>query len=253
MRTKTLLLTAAALLAAGIVTSQAQPVYSQNVVGYASVATPNSGVYYMMSIPFAVGVSNGLNEVFGNNLPAQSSVLTWDAVHQTFNTAVYDNSSPNPSFPSALWYQGDDFTPLTTIPTVPAGQGFFLNLTAPGTNTFAGTIAVNVGATNNLNLPSSGIYYMVGSVIPFADSISNTTINLNNLPPQSAVLTWNAGNQSFVTTVYDNSSPNPSFPSALWYQSDDFTPTAPPSLNVGDAFFVNLQGSYVWQQTLPSN
>src|ERR1035441_6352568 len=45
MRTKTLLLSAAALLAAGFVSSQAQPVYSQNIVGYASVPTANGGTY----------------------------------------------------------------------------------------------------------------------------------------------------------------------------------------------------------------
>src|ERR1035438_3189483 len=46
MRTKTLLLSAAALLAAGFVSSQAQPVYSQNIVGYANVPTPLASTYY---------------------------------------------------------------------------------------------------------------------------------------------------------------------------------------------------------------
>src|ERR1039457_1044177 len=57
MRTKTLLLSAAALLAAGFVSSQAQPVYSQNIVGYASVAL-TGGQYNMMAVPFDLGVSN---------------------------------------------------------------------------------------------------------------------------------------------------------------------------------------------------
>ena len=84
MRTKTLLLTAAALLAAGITSTQAQPVYSQNVVGYASVATPGAGVNYLITVPFAIGVSNGANEIWpliGGNptLPDGSTILIWNS------------------------------------------------------------------------------------------------------------------------------------------------------------------------------
>jgi hypothetical protein len=69
MRTKTLLLTAVALLAAGIASSRADgTVYSQNIVGYASVSTPGNGAsYFLMTCPFVIGQSNGLNEVFGTN------------------------------------------------------------------------------------------------------------------------------------------------------------------------------------------
>ena len=82
MRTKTLLLTAAALLAAGITSTQAQPVYSQNVVGYASVATPAAGVNYLITVPFAIGVSNGANEIWPlvngqPSLPDFSTILIW--------------------------------------------------------------------------------------------------------------------------------------------------------------------------------
>jgi hypothetical protein len=61
---KTLLM-AAATLAAGVISSQAAGVYSQNIVGYVNVASPTAGNSYLLSVPFAIGVSNGANEVLG--------------------------------------------------------------------------------------------------------------------------------------------------------------------------------------------
>jgi hypothetical protein len=247
MRTKTLLLSAAALLAAGFVSSQAQPVYSQNIVGYASVPTPNGGTFYLVTVPFTIGVSNGANEIFASTLPSGSSVLVWNGL--SYTTYVYDTSAPNPSFPSVVWYQGDDFTPAV-IPTLPVGKGFFLNPASGGlTNTFAGTVAVNVGTSNQMSMPNGGTFYLVASVVPYAGAVTNGNSstggpNLNNLPTGSSVLVWNG--LSYQTFVYDTSQPNPSFPTAVWYAGDDFTPSAPPSIMVGQGFFVQPAGSYVW-------
>jgi hypothetical protein len=247
MRTKTLLMSAAALLAAGVVSSQAQPVYSQNIVGYASVATPHGSTYYMLSVPFAIGVSNGANEVFGSTLSSGTSLLLWNGL--SYTTYVYDTSVPNPSFPSVVWYAGDDFTPAV-IPTLPVGKGFFLNPAASGlTNTFAGTIAINVGTSNQMTLATGSTYYLVAPVVPNGGSLTNGSnstggANLNNLPSGSSVLVWNG--LSYDTYVYDTSVPNPSFPTAVWYASDDFTPLAPPSVTVGQGFFINPAGPYVW-------
>jgi len=65
MRTKTLLLAVGAL-AAGLVTSQAQPVYSANVVGYMNVPLP-SGQYISMAnqLDFdGTGTNNNVGTVF---------------------------------------------------------------------------------------------------------------------------------------------------------------------------------------------
>src|SRR5438445_7865321 len=133
MRTKTLL-TALAALAAGIITSNAQ-VYSANVVGYASLATASANVNYLIAVPFKIGVSNGLNEVFSTPLPDSSSILIWNG--SGYNTYVSDSGSPS-------GWDDANFNSLSAVPTVPVGQGFFLNPSASGvTNTFAGVIAVN--------------------------------------------------------------------------------------------------------------
>jgi hypothetical protein len=247
MRTKTLLLTAAALLAAGIVSSQAQPVYSQNIVGYASVATTNAGVNYLITIPFVIGVSNGANEVFGSTLPSGTSLLLWNGAGYT--TYIYDTSVPNPAFPSVVWYKVDDFTPAV-IPTLPVGQGFFLNPYLPNlVNTFAGTVAVNVGTSNQIKMPNGGVNYLVGSLVPYAGAVTNGNNstggpNLNNLPSGTTVLVWNGA--GYTTYIYDTSVPNPSFPTAVWYKVDDFTPTTAPTISVGQGFFVNPYTPYVW-------
>jgi hypothetical protein len=85
VRTKTPLLAAAALFTAGYTSIQAQ-VYSQNVVGYANVVTPgNGGNNYLISVPFAMGVSNGANEIWPNGaLPDGSQILLWNP-----NTSSY--------------------------------------------------------------------------------------------------------------------------------------------------------------------
>ena len=58
---KTLLIAAAAL-ASSVISSQAG-VYSQNIVGYANIVTPNGGTY-LVTVPFRSVLSNGANEVW---------------------------------------------------------------------------------------------------------------------------------------------------------------------------------------------
>ena len=130
MKTKTLLIAAAAL-AAGVISSQAQ-VYSQNIVGYANLACPTGGKNYLITCPFTVGVSNGINEVFGSTLPVGSSVLIWNGVNN-YITALYDNTDPNGVGAGAPeWYQGDGATPYVdpgtsgNVPNISVGQGFFV-------------------------------------------------------------------------------------------------------------------------------
>ncbi len=229
---KKTLLIAAAALAAGVISTQAQPVYSQNIVGYANVSTPNGGTY-LISAPFVTGVSNGLNEVFSPALPDASSVLIWNGVG--YDTYVADSGS------SSGW---DDagFNPLTTVPTVPVGKGFFLIPSGNVTNTFVGNIAISVGTSNNMVLPNGGTY-LVSSVVPYAGSVTNGTasgggLNLNGVPDASSILLWNGS--SYVTYVADSGSPS-------GWDDAGFNPLpAPPSLVVGQGFFIIPASSYTW-------
>src|SRR4051812_45499963 len=88
MRTKTLLLTAAALVA-GVASSMAQSnVYSVNVVGYANVVLKGNGLYTLVANPFNDGNGNQLTNILNSALPKQSQVLTWNGTSYNITTKV---------------------------------------------------------------------------------------------------------------------------------------------------------------------
>src|ERR1700690_131083 len=184
MRTKTLLIAAAAL-AAGILSSSAQT-YSQNIVGYANLAAPSASINYALACQFTMGGSNGVNEVFRTPLPDYSAVLIWDVPTQSYLTVQSDSSSPS-------GWDDINYNNLTTLPTLPVGQAFFLNPSAPVTNTFSGAIAVAVGSANNMVFSSSSINYLVACAVPYAGSVAAGTSsgggpNLNGVPDYTVVL-----------------------------------------------------------------
>ena len=122
MRTKTLLIAAAAL-ALSLATSQAQ-VYSANVVGYANVVLPGNGAQSLICNPFDDGNGNQLTNLF-TTLPNQSSITTWGGA--TFNAAI--------PFQAGNWVGNT---------ALPPGIGFFVKNGKAGsptiTNTFVGTV-----------------------------------------------------------------------------------------------------------------
>jgi hypothetical protein len=249
MRTKTLLLTAAALLAAGITSTQAQPVYSQNVVGYASVATPNLGVNYMLSIPFAIGVSNGANEIWPlvspgvPTLPDGSQLLIWNPNTVSFTVYLSDSQSPT------LW-DDNGGNALSFSPILPVGQGFFLNPAQNSvTNVFAGTVAVNVGTSNQMTLPNVGVNYLVGCVVPYAGYVTNGNNSTGGpnlsaaggLPDGSQLLIWNPATVSFTVYLSDSQS------SSRWDDNGGNAIPVPPAITVGQGFFLSPAApNFVW-------
>jgi len=242
MRTKTLLLSAAALLAAGIVSSQAQAVYSQNIVGYASFSLPAS--FTLMTTPFQIGVTNGANEIFGTNLPDATQIYLWNSSVGKFVIDYYDTGG---GFNPEPWLMSDDSTP-TNPPILAPGQGFFVFPSAPVTNTFAGVVAVAVGATNNMALTAA--FNFVGSVIPAGGGVTNSLINLTGMPDASQVYIWNQTTGKYIIDYYDTGG---GFnPPPYWYMSDDSTPTNVPSLTVGQGMFIFPSAPYTWSETLPS-
>jgi hypothetical protein len=250
MRTKTLLLTAAALVA-GIGISQADPVYSANIVGYANIATLNPGSYYLLACPFQTGVSNGANEVFGTTLPDGSLILTWNVNSQSYTTTMFDSTQPLGA--GLYWYDLAEANALPP-PKLPTGQGFFLLPTAPVTNVFSGAVSVNVGSTVTIPLANAGSYYLLGSPIPYAGSITNGSslaagVNLNGLPDGSLVLSWSVSSQSYTTTMYDSTAPLGA--GLFWYDLAEANALPVPTIGVGGGFFVLPTGSYNWIEKLP--
>ena len=88
MKIKTLAI-AAATLAVGAITSQAQ-VYSQNIVGYYNVPLVAGFNFVANQLDLdGSGTNNTIVSVIGTNLPTTSSkVLAWDIPSQTFKTVT---------------------------------------------------------------------------------------------------------------------------------------------------------------------
>ena len=244
---------AGAALAVSLATSQAAPVYSQNVVGYATPSAPPAYEYSLWECPFVMGASNGANEVFGTDgvtsgkgLPDGSSVITWNPNTQQPVIAVYDTSVDNNA---SGWYLYDDYT-AGPIPILAPGTGFYLlpngSMTAP---TFVGSVTPNIGGTKTINISAYAYeYVLAGSTIPFSGAVDNTSgINLSSLPDGSSVITWNPNTQQPVIAVYDTTvGNNPD----NWYLYDDFTPGPDPSIGVAQGFYILPNGVYSWTQTL---
>ena len=255
-------LIAAVALASSVLSSQAG-VYSQNIVGYANLPAQN-GANTLLNCQFNVGASNGLNEIFGNSLPAASEVLIWNPAELTYNLALYDNTDPDGLGAGApVWYEGDDYTPLSPLPCLTPGVGFWLVAAGTITNVFAGTVPVSLGSTNSLNL-SAGQTLLVGCPLPYAGVITNGNCstgggaNLNGLPAHSKLQLWDPIHSQFNIVIYDNTNPDHfSSGAPLWYRGDDQTPYVDPntgldvpSIAVGQAFFIQVPGVYFWETGL---
>jgi hypothetical protein len=229
MKIKTLAI-AAATLAVGAITSQAQ-VYSQNIVGYVNVHLYGQGKYSLVANPLDDGNGNQLTNLFAS-LPAGSKVLTWNGTG--YNT--YVNVGGN-------WNGGANNTTLTP------GMGFFVvNGKVTGgtypdiTNTFTGSIIVpsQGAATNSIPL----LYSLQGSPSPLAGSLAVTNTSAGdtnfvcgaNLSAGSRYLTWNPITQGYNTYIKVGGTWN-----------------GTASVNVGDGFFIyNKNGPVTnWVQSAP--
>jgi len=206
MKTKTLLIAAAAL-AVGVISSQAQ-VYSQNIVGYANVTIPAG--YTLLTMPVSPNSSNNIEAVLPS-LTSADVVLVWNG--GGYNVDYFNGPGD--------WYNGNDFTPIPQ-PSLPPGAGFFYqnNTGQTKTNTFVG----NVQLTNTVTLPAG--YTLVGSTAPVGGSIESTNFNIH-FTSADTVLIWNGGGYN---VDYFNGPGD-------WYNGNDFTPIAVPTLNVGQGFF----------------
>ena len=214
MRTKTLLIAAAAL-AAGVFASQAQSnVYSANVVGYVNSTVPST--YVLLATPLDNNGSNDLNSLLPS-LPNKAAVQVWNGTG--FTTA---NKSGSPS----VW---------TPDLVVPPGTGFFVKLNSGSiTNPFVGQVLVNNGGSVTNSLPG-GQYALVGSPIPYSDNLDDTNnlLGLLGMPNKSAIQIWNG---SSYTTVNKSGSPS------TWTPDQTITP--------GEGFFIKVNATTNWVQNL---
>jgi hypothetical protein len=166
MRTKTLLIAAAALVA-GVASSEAQ-VYSANIVGYVNAIIPANQLTLV-----ANPLDDGTNTItsLGAGLPNKSQVQIW-------NGAGYNGSSKA----AGAW--------TVNLP-IPVGTGFFVKSPTAITNTFVGNVVTPTGGSATNSLPA-GSLVLVGSMIPYSGDLTDTNLNLGpSLPNKSQIQVWN--------------------------------------------------------------
>jgi hypothetical protein len=215
MKAKTLLIAAAAL-AAGVMTSQAQ-VYSQNIVGYINIPLTNSTGYTLVANQLDLdgsGTNNGLNTVLGANLPVNSVVEVWNASKGTFKSSSWNGTS---------WSTDSSLFTNAMNP----GGGFFLYTPTPTNLTLVGNV---ITGTNTY--PITAGYQIVSSSGPVTGAIGTQlgyTPSLNDV-----VEVWNGTKGTFKANSYNGTS---------WGGGE-------PSLTVGEAIFLNAAGNTNWTQIL---
>jgi len=175
MKTKTLVLAAAALTACALTASAQSNVYSLNIVGYVNV-TIQPG-YNMVANPLDDGKGNNSTNLVPANIQPGAQILTYDPVllYTTFTKKS-----------TGAWNGSAAITP---------GKGYFIrntNTVVSYTNTFVGNVAASVpGSLTNTIQPG---YNLVGSMFPIGGGITNTgsnTLNIGGaLPNGSQLLTY---------------------------------------------------------------
>ena len=188
------------------VSARAQPVYSQNVVGY-------------MNLPFYTGdnlfadqfgySNNTLNAIFQPGLPQGATFTEWDPAAQGYlPVSTYDTNSG--------W--SIDYT-------LSYGMGGLLNTPSQFTNTFAGTVwpGWNLQYPFNTPLVTDTGWQLLSCYIPITNA---TFYDVVGRDPQSgeSVLLLDAASQTWTTTTFQNDA---------WNNGE-------PLLNVGQSAFFDL-------------
>lgn len=173
MRTKTLLLAAAAVAAGALTTMAQSNVYSLNVVGYVNSDLPAQQAF--IANPLDNG-TNDLNSVLPN-VPSKSTASFWNGLGFTNSIKGAAGWSPNIS--------------------IPPGLGFFVNSKSANTATFVGQVACPVGGsvTNALGTGQTA----VGSIIPYGGDLNTTNFGLAVIPSKSTANFWTGTN--FQTSI----------------------------------------------------
>jgi hypothetical protein len=255
MRTKTLLIASAVALTAAITSSQAQTVYSANIVGYANLAVPQQayGLYAPAFDADGTGTNGTILSVLGTNLDLGTTVLVWNPANASYDTLTltFKASKTPPTFWSLAGVGADNSYPLNV------GQGFFINDASPPatpiTNfTETGTVFLGSGGpagaavVNNYVPATAGSFGLIASQIPLGGFIDT---NLNySATVGDTILTWNGTGYNTYTYTFKASKNPPNFWSLAGVGAQDV------NLSVGQGFFlVPENNGETWTETFTNN
>jgi hypothetical protein len=225
MRTKALLLVAAAL-AAGAATSMAQTaVYSVNAVGYVNTALPKG--FSLISNPLRAP-TNTVAALFANaNLPEGFKVFKFVPTGTPVTAPV------KVGYNIVTWEFGDwSDTALANALTVNPGEGVFVQSPSAYTVTFVGEVPQGVGA-QALNTALVPGYQIVSSQVPQAGKLST---DLKYTPVEGDKVFRFVDGKYAITP----------------YEFGDWT-GGEPTINVGEAFFLQRSTAGTWTREFNVN
>jgi len=241
---KKTLLIAAAALAAGVITSQAQ-VYSQNIVGYVNQPVPAN--YTLMAVQLNVAGGNSLTNLIQNpgGIYDGSGVFVWNGTGYTQYTIDSGFATGVGDAADAVAVDG---------PNLPPGPALlFNNQGASNTVTIAGSVAVNAlpGTTTN-TIPGNKVLTLTASILPVGGGISSA-LGFQNV---GGALDGNyiyipKFNAAHVQTGFNQYTFDSGFASGFGDAADSVQ-VSEPQIPVGSGFFYGNQDgtTRVWVQTL---
>jgi hypothetical protein len=239
MRTKILVLAAAAL-AAGLVSSQAQ-VYSANIVGYVNIVLLPGLNLVTAPLKGTAGDfdADSINTVLVKTTPVLDggcSFLPWDP-----NNHVY-NPSPAVAGGDGYWYN-DTYEYFATN-TVTPGEGFFINCL--NTTNVVLTMVGEVSMTNAVTEVAGLGFY--GDAVPAAVDLAT-----NGFPitvTGSSLKWWDAQNQAFSGTPLIGVTAEDLGGDQAAFMNEEYTEFLPAIPNVGQGFiYQNLdENPSVWNR-----
>lgn len=236
MRTKTLL-AAAAIVAAGALSSQAQNVYSLNVVGYVNITLKPGYNLVANQLNNAASPTAEISKVLTNitGLPDGGTFFGWNAAGQNFTEAANWVATP-PDGPA--WYNAD-YSAFASD-TATRGKSYFIF--NPGATDATLTL---VGEVPQGASPSTiaANYNFLGDLVPASQEIIT-----NGFPvaDSSTLFTFDAANQSYTEALNGVATPpdGPAFYNADYSAIINFAPA------VGQGFiYFNPNASVAWNRT----
>jgi len=181
---KKTLLIAAAALAAGIISTQASSVYSQNVVGYVNQVITGGGVLSLMEIPLSVSSTNAGLQVLPS-LQGGETLYVWNGSGYyiyNYNAGAQAGGYPSDwidgggvAIPGRV-YNSDADSYFAAPPQLQPGNAFFIQ---NPNSTYTNTVAGNVIMSSTNALAGGGVLSLIGSAAPIAGNVqTNTSYNL---------------------------------------------------------------------------
>jgi hypothetical protein len=251
MRTQTLLIASAVALTAAITSSQAQTVYSANIVGYVNLPIPaQQFALYNAALDLdGTGTNGTVSTVVGTNVDVGTQVLIWNGAG--YNTLAYQSSNGKGS--TVEWIlTGAGGGPSNNYP-INVGQGFFtFDPKSAATQVFTNvTETGNVlqGTLVNPYIPAvKNEFALLGSQVPIGGDLKT---NLNYAAAQNdQVLVWNG--TGFSTYAYQSSNGKGS--TVEWILTGAGGGPQDPQVGVGQGFFL-FTGSATdsWTEVFTNN